>query len=350
MREIYRILDANFNRTRESLRAIEDCGRFVLNDPAITAMAKTFRSDVRQVLEHLLTNDMVSARNPGGDIGTVLTSPTENVRDGIGDIASAACKRLTEALRTLEEYSKMICPGQTSTLERMRYNAYTLEQMVVSRLLVADRFRKIRLYTLVSAKLCQSHCLVDVARQTIAGGAEAIQLREKDTPDDIFLAMAAELRELADETSRLLIINDRVDIAAIVGADGVHLGQNDLPINEARRILRPGSIIGRSTHSARQAREAINEGADYIAIGPMYESRTKDHEVVGPEVLSEVIEAMKDSNIPVVAIGGIDEKNVVELIERGVNCVAVCSAINCADDPKAATQHFLSLMDKPEEE
>ena len=121
----------------------------------------------------------------------------------------------------------------------------------------------------------------EIARAAIAGGADVIQLREKDVNDDECLAMAAELRELTDETGRILLINDRPDIAAIVGADGVHLGQHDLPIAEARRLLRPGAIVGRSTHSLAQAQAAVAEGADYIAVGPIFATATKD---AGPAV------------------------------------------------------------------
>src|ERR1035437_6097988 len=110
MREIYRILDANFNRAREALRVCEDCGRFALNDPAITAMAKNMRSDLVEILRTFPTMEMLTARDTPGDIGTDLTSPMEGRRDGISDVATAACKRLTESLRTIEEYTKVVDP------------------------------------------------------------------------------------------------------------------------------------------------------------------------------------------------------------------------------------------------
>ena len=333
MNEIYRILDANFNRARESLRAIEDCGRFVLNDPAVTAMAKTFRSNLREVFEDMPAKEMIMARNSGSDVGTVLTSPTENARVDCQDVAIAACKRLTEALRVIEEYSKVVAPKHISTVERMRYDAYTLEQQVAMRFMVAGRFKGVRLYALLSGGLCQSGELIDLARKIIAGGADAIQLREQETTDDIYLAMAAELRSLTDEAGKLLIINDRPDIAAIVGADGVHLGQHDIPINEARRILRPGSIIGRSTHTVQEARQAINEGADYIAIGPVYPTRIDTNRVVGLDMVTEVIEAMQDTGISIVPIGGITADNAKDVIDRGVKTVAVCSEFHRCDDP-----------------
>lgn len=347
MREIYRILDANFNRAREALRVAEDCGRFALNDPAVTAMAKNLRSSLKDVLSEMPAGEMLTSRDTPGDIGTEITSPTESQRQGLGDVATAACKRLTEALRTIEEYSKFINPALTLRIERMRYNGYTLEQRLVSRLNVDARLQQMHLYVLISRDLCRES-LRTTARAVIAGGADAIQLREKNTPDGELLALAAELRELTDETGRLLIINDRPDIASLVGADGVHLGQHDLPVSEARKLLRPGAIIGRSTHSVTQARAAVNEGADYIAVGPMFETSTKQvAPPVGPELLRQVREQVAR---PVVAIGGITVENAPQVIEAGANCLAVCSACCQAEDPKAQARALKALFATSEAE
>ncbi|MCK5114355.1 MAG: thiamine phosphate synthase [Phycisphaerae bacterium] len=341
MRETYRILDANLNRAREALRVVEDCGRFVLNDPAITAMAKYYRSSLRELVDHLPKKELIVSRNIAGDIGTEMTSPTEMKRTNVEEVAIAACKRLTESLRTIEEYSKIIAPEVAVSVERLRYDAYTLEQRLSSRFVVGERFRNVRLYALISARFCAESSLREIARAAITGGAGALQLREKKVPDNVFLAMAAELRELTDETGTLLIINDRPDIAAIVGADGVHLGQGDLPIGEARRLLRPGAIIGQSTHSMQQAAQAVNEGADYIGFGAMFDTTTKDVDLVSKSLLKEIIETVP---LPVVAVGGITDENVGQLVEVGCQCVAVCAEI-CADkDPKAATHAIRKQM------
>lgn len=334
MREIYRILDANFNRAREALRVAEDCGRFAMNDPAITAMAKHMRSEIQDLLAHMPVQEFLVSRDTPGDIGTDLTSPTEPVRTSMSDVVTAACKRLTEALRTIEEYSKIVAPAQTIQVERMRYNAYTLEQRIMGKLQVAGRFRHVRLYALISSHLCKGS-LREAARAAIAGGADALQLREKGVSDAQVLAAAAEMRELCDETDRLFFMNDRADIAAIVGADGVHLGQGDLPIAEVRRLLRPDAVIGRSTHSIEQARAAVNEGADYISVGPMFPTATKDRPPVGPGLLKQ---AAAEIPLPIVAIGGITAANAGELTAAGGRCLAVSSAICCAPDPKAAAE------------
>ncbi|MHC4982168.1 MAG: thiamine phosphate synthase, partial [Planctomycetota bacterium] len=260
---------------------------------------------------------------------------TESRRQDLADVATAACKRLTEALRSIEEYCKFVVPDRVLAIERMRYDAYTLEQRLVSRLLVGERFAKVKLYVLISRKFV-SGSVRELARQVIAGGADAVQLREKGLDDDVVLAEAAELRELTDETNRLLIINDRADIAAMVAADGVHLGQHDVPLAEARKLLRPGAIIGRSCHSLAQAKAAINEGADYISLGPIFQTSTKDAgPPVGPDLFKQALEEVK---LPIVAVGGINAENVAKVVEAGAKSVAVSSAICTADDPKAAAK------------
>lgn len=335
MREVYRILDANFNRAREALRVVEDCGRFALNDPFITATAKCIRSDLQQVYCAMPNAEMLASRDTPGDIGTEITSPTEPCRDGLGDVVSAACKRLSESLRTLEEYSKFVAPAHVVRLERMRYDGYTLEQRVVGRLTVSRRLEDARLYVLITPSLC-SASVRETARAAIAGGADIIQLRDKELPDCQRLALAAELRDLADETGKLFIMNDRPDIASLVGADGVHVGQDDLPIAEARKLLRPGAIVGKSSHSLDQAHACVNEGADYIACGPIFQTATKD---AGPAVGLELLKKVQaETHLPVVPIGGITAENVAQVVAAGAKRVAVCSAVISAENPAKAAE------------
>jgi thiamine-phosphate pyrophosphorylase len=349
MKEIYRILDANFNRAREALRVAEDCGRFVLNDPAVTAMAKNSRSELREIFDAMPVQEMVVSRDAPGDVGTELSSPSELARNDITDVVTAACKRLTEALRTLEEYSKFVSPEHTQRFERIRYDSYTLEQRLLGRLWGGKRFTDVGLYLLISSKMIASRhgSVRQTVRAAIAGGVQAVQLREKSgaTPDAVTLALAAELRELTDEMGKILIINDRPDIAAIVGADGVHLGQQDLPIAEARRLLRPGAIVGRSTHNIAQARTAVQEGADYVALGPVFETETKDAgPTAGIDLLTQAVADPIVSSAPLVAIGGIDADNALQVIQAGVKCLAICGAICKPEDPKSAAAEIKNAI------
>jgi thiamine-phosphate pyrophosphorylase len=152
--------------------------------------------------------------------------------------------------------------------------------------------------------------------------------------------------DLGCRLRRIFIVNDRPDIAAIVGADGVHLGQGDLPIAEARRLLRPGAIVGRSTHTIEQARAAVNEGADYISVGPMFPSKTKDAgPIAGPELLKQ---AVAEITLPIIAIGGINPDNAAQLVAAGAKILAVSSAVCSAPDPKAAASEIKEQITRSE--
>jgi thiamine-phosphate pyrophosphorylase len=148
------------------------------------------------------------------------------------------------------------------------------------------------------------------------------------------LALARRLRDVTQNAGALMIVNDRADVAAIVGADGVHLGQDDLPVAAARRLLRAGAVIGKSTHNIAQARSAVEEGADYIGVGPMFPTQTKQAgPVAGVKYLRQVV---SEISLPHVAIGGITAGNVGQLVSAGARRVAVCSAVIAAEDPAAA--------------
>jgi thiamine-phosphate pyrophosphorylase len=333
MREIYRILDANFNRAREAMRVVEDYARFALDDPVLAGSAKDLRDALRTCCEKFPADELLAGRDTPGDVGVALTSAGEARREGPTAVVTAACKRLTESLRTLGEYAKVVEPGSAAALESMRYAAYTLEQRIARRIAGPQWFHEVRLYVLLTSGMCRGDPLA-TAEAAIAGGADCLQLREKTLPDRQVLALARKLRELTARTATRLIINDRPDIAAAVGADGVHLGQDDLPVSAARRVLAPSSLIGKSTHSLDQARAVVAEGADYIGVGPMFPTNTKKAgDMPGVALLAKVA---AETSVPHVAIGGISAANVSLLVQAGARRVAVCSAIIASDDPAAA--------------
>jgi thiamine-phosphate pyrophosphorylase len=173
---------------------------------------------------------------------------------------------------------------------------------------------------------------IEQVRRMVSGGATFIQLRDKLTPAGEFYQSVVEVMSFARELNVKVIVNDRVDIALAAGADGVHLGQDDLPVAEARKILGPGAIIGVSTHSIDQVSEAVELPVDYIAIGPVFATRTKrDHEpLVGLSLVHEA--RLLAKTIPVVAIGGIDLSNAAAVLSAGANSVAVISDILSAPD------------------
>jgi thiamine-phosphate diphosphorylase len=176
----------------------------------------------------------------------------------------------------------------------------------------------------------------------LAGGCRVVQLREKNLPPVELHSLAAALRRRCREAGCLFIVNDRVDLALAVEADGVHVGQDDLPAREARRLLRPGMLLGVSTHDEDQARRARADGADYVAVGSMFPTGSKPgFQLVGPDLLRRV---RPDIAVPLVAIGGITVDNVAEVIRAGADAVAVISAVCAAPDPAAAARSFMERI------
>jgi len=198
------------------------------------------------------------------------------------------------------------------------------------------------LYVILDRSAARGRDLEEILEATIAGGCRLIQLREKEWSSGRLLPLAERLRERCRRAGVTFIVNDRVDLALAVDADGVHLGQDDLPPRAARQLLRPGMVLGRSTHSVAQAREAQAEGADYVAVGSMFPTQTKpDFELVGPDLVRAVRPAIK---APLIGIGGITRDNVAQVIGAGADGVAVISAVCGAPDPVAATREFLAAI------
>ncbi len=206
-----------------------------------------------------------------------------------------------------------------------------------------DYLHRMKLYVLISGKIA-ARSVNETARLVIDGGADVIQLREKTISDDEFISLAGEIRDITTKSGTLLIINDRVKVAREVNADGVHLGQHDMSITEAREIIGNDKIIGVSTHNIIQARQAQEDGADYIAIGPVYPTTTKDYESsIGLEVIQGV---SREMNIPFLAIGAITLENLDEVLKAGASRVAVCSAIIGSDDILSSTRKFKEKLNR----
>ncbi|KEO84377.1 thiamine phosphate synthase [Tumebacillus flagellatus] len=202
-----------------------------------------------------------------------------------------------------------------------------------------------RLYVITGHAFSKGRGLEEVISAALRGGADCIQLREKDFSGRELLEAGHLLRRLTREAGARLIINDRIDVARAVDADGVHLGQDDLPIEVAREMLGPGKIVGISTHNVEEALAAERAGADYIGLGPMKPTKTKlDTEpVVGPSGVLAVRQAVQ---VPIVAIGGITAADTAEIIRNGANAVAVISAVVGATDVEAAAREIRGIVDR----
>ena len=199
-----------------------------------------------------------------------------------------------------------------------------------------------RLYVVLDRVAARGRSLDDLLAAVIDGGCRMVQLRDKELPSGRLRPIAERLIARARRAGVTFVVNDRVDLAVAVGADGVHLGQDDLPAGLARPLLRPGMILGISTHDVAQARAARDAGADYVAVGAMFATTTKpDFQLVGPDLVRKL---RPDLGVPLVGIGGITHENVAEVIRAGADGVAVISAVCGAADPAAATRRLLEII------
>jgi thiamine-phosphate pyrophosphorylase len=285
---------------------------------------------------------LLAGRDTLHDVGTPISTAEEWERPSLAAVVQANAKRLQESLRSLEEHGKILSIEFAQQVEKIRYASYTLERALVLESAARERLADAQLCVLVTDALCR-HSLVGTVKEAILGGAQMIQLREKNIDDRILLARAREVRQVTRSAGAIFIVNDRPDIARIVEADGVHLGQDDLPIQEARRILGPDALIGVSTHNLEQVRRAVLEGADYLGVGPTFPSQTKDFAALAG--LDFVKQALAETSLPAFAIGGIHADNVAQVRAAGGQRIAVSRAVCAADDPRAVAQklrHTLS--------
>lgn len=334
---VLRLIDANANRAREALRVMEDYARFVLDNADLSRTLKELRHDLAAAIGAILPQAILHRDTPG-DVGALHSTEDELYRDSVADVVTAAGKRLGEALRAIEEYLKTFDPASSQQVEALRYAAYDLEMRLARTLRPPSAdLAALGLYVLITESVCKGNWL-DAAADALCGGADCLQLREKSLESGELLRRAKQLVALCHEFGVPCIINDRPDIAILSGADGVHVGQCDLPAIEARKIVGARRIVGVSTHNIEQARQAVLDGADYIGVGPFFRSSTKPRDfIAGPDYARQVAEQI---SIPAVAIAGITEENVQEVLATGIKAVAVSSAVLGADDVRLAVQRL----------
>lgn len=373
MADVQRILDANANRAREAMRVMEEAARFVLDDADLSRRCKQLRHDLAAAMGALPAQVAVELhRDTPGDVGTAISTDAEQQRQGVADVVIAAGKRLSEALRCLAEYGKTLGPGAerfTAAIESLRYSGYAIESALHHRL-GAGRPRQWRLCVLITESLCAHHGWLDVAKASLDAGADCLQLREKELNDtELFdrasqlVALAAQARDAASPkgarpqtgwrrkntigapfTGPSVIINDRSDVALAGGADGVHLGQHDLPVAEVRRLVGRRLLVGVSTHNLAEARGAVAGGADYCGVGAMFASTTKRRRPAGISYLKKFVE--RYPQVPHLAIGGITPDNIAEVVAAGARGVAVSACVCGARNPAAVVRRLLRQIPK----
>ncbi|MFC2060329.1 thiamine phosphate synthase [Chloroflexota bacterium] len=345
-KQILRIIDVALNRIGEGLRFLEDVARLILNDATLTQQLKTMRHDTVRG-DWSFNQQLIEARNSAGDIGINIEARGEGKHRELPITIVANARRVQESLRTLEELAKS--PGTTPKLDsekfkQARFNLYTIEQNLLSKLIRQDKAKHISgLYAIIDTQALQGRDHIEAANQVINGGARVIQLRDKNQDKKELLPVAQRLKDLCVERNVLFIMNDYLDLALAVDADGLHVGPTDLPTGVARKLLPVDKILGCSTNTVDQAITVTSEGADYIGVGAMYATISKEStRVVGLERLRQIRQV---TPLPLVAIGGITEDNVTEVIAAGADSVAIISAVLQAEAPEEAARQIAAKVE-----
>ncbi len=343
--QMLRIIDANCNRIGEGLRFLEEVARFILDDASLSKKLKAIRHSIVRSIGKLGVK-LISERDSESDVGARAKSLGK--QHDLPSLITANAKRVEEGLRVIEELSKV--PELSLVLnslhfQQARFQLYTLEKNLLSRILRQQKITRLSgLYVILDTQVLGKRDAVEAAMQAIRGGARVLQLRDKRSEKGELLAIARKLKDACCQTDTLFIVNDHLDIALAVDADGLHIGQEDLPLTIARKELPIDKIIGCSTTTLKQALKAQTEGADYIAVGAMFSTPTKkEATVVGVKRLQQIKQKI---SVPIVAIGGINRDNVTEVVAAGADAMAVISAILHQDDIEKATRQMVSKIEQ----
>jgi len=325
-----RLIDANLNRASEGFRVAEDYTRFVLQDRTLSERLKQARHRLQEAAGFLPESWRVTTRDVPNDVGLELSTELEGRRETMLGVAVANIKRVQEALRSLEEVSKIDNSLAARQFGAIRYEAYHLEKLFRTATAARQALASADVYWVAEPDACRK-TFEWTANEVLDAGVVLVQLRQKGTDDRALLGMAQDLRRWTERYGARLVINDRADLARLVGADGVHVGQTDLPADAVRRVLGPDAIVGVSTHSLSDLERAVLQGADYVGVGPVFPSNTKSFDAFPG--LDFVRAAVQSTSLPAFCIGGVATRNVDAVIEAGGRRVAVGRAISDSEEP-----------------
>ncbi len=338
-----RIFDASTNRALEAARVVEDVVRFALDDTLLTEQWKQLRHELAQVAAMLPAARRLAARDTMHDVGTRISTESEQARADVNSLLRANCERLKQSLRGMEESAKLLAgvgllaPEAATTLESLRYRSYTLEKATLLSVDAGRRLSSTRLYWLTPATEPP-----EAIEAVLRAGVDVVQLRDKRATDQQLIERAKMLRIVSRQTDTLFIVNDRADVAALCDADGVHVGQEELTVSDVRRIVGGERLVGVSTHDIEQARQAVLEGASYIGVGPTFPGATKQFDnFTGLPLIRQVAAEIR---LPWFAIGGINEQNVAEVLAAGATRIAVSGALQ-GDAAVATARQMKARLD-----
>ncbi len=334
---IAQLIDANLDRAREGLRVMEDWCRFVLKRKDFSIKLKDWRQQLGAHHHEIYRKARLTSEDPAMGISHLL----QNNRSTPEDIFIANSSRVQEALRVLEEFTRITDPKLSEVATKIRYETYEIEIKVLNAKEGIDKRQVLKdcsIYLVTSNK----KDLKGIVLQALEAGVKMIQYREKFLNDNEKLNQAKVLASLCKEYNSLFIVNDRIDIALAVDADGIHLGQEDTPTQIARELLGPAKIIGRSTHCLEDIKNAEKEGCDYIGIGPIFPSETKKE--LHPIGIAYLMEGLNKTLLPAFAIGGINISSINKLNHINNLRIAVSDAIINSNDPFSKTKELFNYL------
>ena len=334
---IAQLIDANLDRAREGLRVMEDWCRFGLKRSDFSIQIKGWRQQLGAHHHNIYRKARLTSEDPAMGV----PHPLQKQRSTPEEIFVANSSRVQEALRVIEEFTRITDPMLSEIAAKIRYETYEIEIQALNLKEGLDKRKILKdcsLYLITSNR----ENLKETILKCLLSGVQIVQYREKYLNDNEKITQAKEIASLCKKYNSLFIVNDRIDIALAVNADGIHLGQGDIPTKIARQLLGSEKIIGRSTHCFEEIKNAEEEGCDYIGIGPIFPSKTKKK--LNPLGIDYLKEGFKRSLLPSFAIGGINSSSIKKLNEIENLRIAVSDAIINSNDPYAKSKELLKFL------
>ena len=302
----------------------------------------------------LLERLVISADNLHSDIcffiasSNIKENATELNQDSSKNVIDSNSTVILELVKSLNQSLNILAMNIENSLVNDRW-IWEAKKLIIR--IEMDTTSKARkelstkmngLYVIVDSNQTRGKPIEEVTERALSGGASVIQLRDKVADKGKLLIAAKKIQLLCRQYGALFIVNDHADLAKIVASDGLHLGQNDLPVNEARELLGNTQLIGTSNSTVQESMDGERNGADYLAVGSIFPTNTKKN--TRPSSI-EVIRRLKEtSTLPIVAIGGINESNIKQVVHSGADCVCVITAVTLADNPEKAASNLIKLM------
>lgn len=344
-KSLLNLIDSNIDRAREGLRVIEDVSRYIFKDKKQMFALKHLRHSITQTIKQssVSISELIIAREKRHDIGEKIFTKSERSRKNLDELLFANFQRTEESFRVLEETFKLFDVRTAQKFKSLRFKAYELEEQLLNEIEKQKRmqfFNKEKLYFVLTAN---KKDYLNIAKKVLKAGIKLIQFRPKNLNDKEAILIGRKLRLLARKNNALLLIDNRVDLCVLLDADGVHLGQKDMPVSDARKIIGYSKIIGKSTHSLKQALKAEKEKPDYLSLGPIFKTNSVPYKTIGLKVIKEVTRKVRT---PIVCIGGIKKENLNKVIFAGAKKIAVISAITEAKNQGKAARELLLELNK----